>query len=135
MPRPAPFVPPDHISGMPHPSLNRLREICLALPDAHEVESWQAPTFRVKNKIFAMYSDPSDAQHSGGRPSVWLKAAPGNQGFLMDADPDRYFSPPYVGPSGWVGVRLDKRPRWKEIAEMVGEAYQLALPKRKRPTR
>lgn len=113
-----------------HPSLDRLRTICLALPDAHEVEAWGAPTFRVKNKIFAMYADASDAKHSGGRPAAWLKAAPGNQAFLMDADPDRYFKPPYVGPSGWVGVWLDKRPRWKEITEMVEEAWRLTAPKR-----
>lgn len=120
---------------MPHPSLDRLREICLALPDAHEVEAWEAPTFRVKNKIFAMYSDPSDATHSGGRPAVWLKAGPGNQELLIAAEPDRYFKPPYVGPSGWVGVRLDKRPSWKEVAEMVREAYEMTVPKKKRPPR
>lgn len=114
-----------------HPSLARLRTICLALPDAHEVEAWGAPTFRVKNKIFAMYSDPSDATHSGGRPAVWLKAGPGNQEMLIAADPDRYFKPPYVGPSGWVGVRLDRRPRWEEIAEMVREAHEMTVKKRR----
>lgn len=114
---------------MPHPSLERLRAICLALPDAHEVASWGAPTFRVKTRIFAMYSDPSDVTHSGGRPAVWLKAGPGNQEFLVAADADRYFSPPYVGSRGWIGVRLDKRPRWKDIAELVRESYGMTVAK------
>jgi predicted DNA-binding protein (MmcQ/YjbR family) len=115
----------------PHPSLDRLREICLALPDAHEVEAWGAPTFRVKNKIFAMYSDPTDHQHSGGRPGIWLKASPSNQEMLIAAESTRFFKPPYVGPKGWVGIWLDKRPRWKEVAEMVRESYEMTVPKAK----
>lgn len=107
--------------------LPRLRAICLALPGAHEVEAWGAATFRVK-KIFAMYSAASDVQHSGGRPGVWLKAAPGNQQLMVRDRPDRFFVPPYVGPSGWIGVRLDKRPSWSEVAELVEESWRLIAP-------
>ncbi len=107
--------------------LPRLRELCLALPSAHEVEAWGAPTFRVK-KIFAMYSAAADVQHSGGRPGVWLKAAPGNQQLMVRDRPDRFFVPPYVGPSGWIGVRLDKRPSWTEVAELVEESWRLVAP-------
>ena len=108
--------------------LPRLRAICLALPGAHEVEAWDAPTFRVKNKLFAMYSAASDTKHSGGRPGVWLKAAPGNQQLMVRDRPDRFFVPPYVGPSGWIGVRLDKRPSWKEVTELVEESWRLIAP-------
>lgn len=114
---------------MPHPALARLRAICLALPDATEVAAWGAPTFRV-GKIFAMYSDPSDHQHSGGRPGVWLKAAPGNQELMVRDRPERFFVPPYVGPSGWIGVWLDKRVSWKEVKQLVEESYRRVAPKR-----
>lgn len=114
---------------MPHPALARLRAICLSLPDSTEVEAWGAPTFRV-GKIFAMYSDPSDHQHSGGRPGVWLKAAPGNQELMVRDRPERFFVPPYVGPSGWIGVWLDKRVSWKEVRQLVTDSYRLVAPKR-----
>jgi hypothetical protein len=108
--------------------LPRLRALCLALPEAHEVEAWDAPTFRVKNKLFAMYSAASDTKHSGGRPGVWLKAAPGNQQLMIRDRPDRFFVPPYVGTVGWIGVRLDKRPSWSEVAELVEESWRLVAP-------
>ena len=113
---------------MPGP-LDRLRKICLALPEAHEVEAWGAPTFRVKNKLFAMYASPTD-HHGGGRPGVWVKSNHVNQDLLIHEDPDRYFSPPYVGPSGWVGIRLDKKPDWAVVAELIRDAYLLTAPKR-----
>jgi hypothetical protein len=119
---------------MPQSPLDRARAICLALPDAHEVEAWGAPTFRVKNKIFAMYADPND-HHGGGRPGLWLKAAPGNQEAMIAAEPERYFKPPYVGPKGWVGVWLDKRPRWSDVTELVADSYAMTAPKPKRVAR
>src|SRR5436305_2302686 len=90
----------------PADPLARLRKICLALPEAHEVEAWGAPTFRVKNKIFAMYAGRSD--HRGGEQiSVWVKATPVNQRLMVEAEPEQFFVPSYVGPSGWVGVWLE----------------------------
>ena len=114
---------------MPPSPIARLRKICLALPEAHEVEAWGEPTFRVKNKLFAMYSH-AENHHGGGRPAVWAKAAPGNQTLMVKSDPDRFFVPPYVGPSGWIGIRLDKNPDWKEVAELMKDAYRLIAPKR-----
>lgn len=114
---------------MPPRPLTRLRKLCLALPEAHEVIAWNAPTFRVRNKLFAMYADAGD-HHGGGRHGVWLKAAQGNQQLMVRADPGRYFVPPYVGPSGWVGVWLDRNPDWSEIRELVTDAYRLIAPKR-----
>jgi hypothetical protein len=109
--------------------LNRLRRMCLALPEAHEVEAWGAPTFRVRNKQFAMYAAPED-HHGGGRPAVWVKAVPGEQAVRIAADPDRFFSPPYVGPSGWVGVRLDGRVAWDDLEDLLREGYRLAAPRK-----
>jgi predicted DNA-binding protein (MmcQ/YjbR family) len=117
---------------MPTPSpLARLRKICLALPEAHEVEAWGEPTFRVKNKLFAMYAQASN-HHGSGHHAVWIKSTPINQGFLLQAKPKRYFSPPYVGPSGWIGVRLDGRVNWTDVAELLRDAYDLTAPKSKR---
>jgi hypothetical protein len=109
--------------------LGRLREICLALPEAHEVEAWSAPTFRINNKIFAMYSTPG-SHHSGGRPGVWLLSVPVEQDFVIRARPDRYFKPPYVGPSGWIGVWLDKSPPWSEVTELIKDAFRRRAPKK-----
>jgi hypothetical protein len=112
---------------MPPRPLTRLRRICLALPQAHEVEAWGEPTFRVRNKLFAMFAS-AGTHHGAGRPAVWCKAAAGNQGLMVRASPDRFFVPPYVGPSGWVGVWLDIDPDWAEVAELMRDAYVLVAP-------
>lgn len=114
---------------MPPSPLTRLRRLCLKLPEAHEVEAWGEPTFRVRNKLFAMYAAP-DNHHGGGRPAVWCKAAPGNQALMVRAEPERYFVPPYVGPSGWVGLWLDRAPEWSEVEDLLRDSYRLVAPKK-----
>ncbi len=109
--------------------LVRLRKICLSLPETHEQEAWGAATFRVKGKIFAMYSS-ADGSHSGGRPAVWMLSVGVEQDFVIRARPDRYFKPPYVGPSGWIGAYLDKNPPWAEIEELVRDAWRRRAPKK-----
>lgn len=109
--------------------LTRLRRLCLGLPEAHEVEAWGEPTFRVRNKLFAMYADAAD-HHGGGRYAVWCKAAPGNQALMVKAAPDRFFVPPYVGPSGWVGVYLDAGTDWDELAGLLRDSWRLTAPKK-----
>jgi predicted DNA-binding protein (MmcQ/YjbR family) len=115
----------------PNP-LARVRKICLAFPEAHEVEAWGEPTFRIKNKIFAMYASAS-THHGRGRPSVWCMAGPGNQELMVRARPERFFAPPYVGPSGWIGIYLDRRVSWTEVADLLHDAYLLRAPRPKRP--
>ena len=112
---------------MPPSPLPKLRKLCLSLPEAHEVETWGEPTFRVRNKLFAMYA--AVGHHTAGRPAVWLKAAPGNQPFMVAHRPERFFVPPYVGPSGWVGVWLDAAD-WDELRELLADAWRLTAPKR-----
>jgi predicted DNA-binding protein (MmcQ/YjbR family) len=102
----------------------RLREICLALPEATERETWEAPTFRILDKIFAM------PRSRDGHPSVWCKAASGVQQTLIGSDPTHYFFPPYVGPKGWIGIRLDGDLPWEDIADHIHESYRLIAPKR-----
>ena len=98
----------------------RLRAICMALPEAEERETWETPTFRVRGKIFAMASDGA----------VWCKAPPGAQAVLVGADPGRFFAPPYVGPKGWIGIRLQDRPDWDEVAALLRRSYRLVAPRR-----
>ena len=114
---------------MPPSPIARLRKICLALPDAHEVEAWGEPTFRVNNKLFAMFA--RGGTHHAEVDSVWIKATAINQGFIIASKPKRYFSPPYVGPSGWVGAKLEGRVNWTEIADLLRDAYELTLVKKK----
>ena len=110
-------------------ALARLRKLCLALPEAHEVEAWGEPTFRVRNKLFAMYADASN-HHGGGRHSAWCKATHMTQDLLVREQPDRFFVPPYVGPSGWVGVYLDAKTDWPALAELLHDGYRMVAPKR-----
>ena len=115
---------------MPPAPIVRLRRLALALPDAHEVEAWGEPTFRVKNKMFATYANAAN-HHGAGRPSAWIKAAPGNQAMMVKAAPDRFFVPPYVGPSGWIGVYLDEDAvDWAEVGELLADGWRLVAPKR-----
>lgn len=104
--------------------IERLRRICLALPEATETLTWDAPTFRVRKKIFAM------PRLHDGRPAVWVKAPPHAQEILIGADPTRFFAPPYVGPKGWVGMCLDRDPDWEEVRTLVVRSYRLIAPKR-----
>ena len=114
---------------MPSP-LPRLRKLCLSLPETHEVEAWGEPTFRIKGgKIFAMYASAKN-QHGAGRDSVWIKATKDNQELMIRSKPDRFFKPPYVGPSGWVGVYLDKSPDWNEVLELLRDGWQQIVPKK-----
>jgi hypothetical protein len=114
---------------MPPRALTRVRKLCLALPEAHEVEAWGEPTFRVRNKLFAMYASPGN-HHGAGRPAVWCKASPTNQALMVKAEPGRFFVPPYVGPSGWVGMWLDGPVAWDDLAELLRDGYVLTAPKR-----
>ena len=124
-------MPPKKTRKSQQSPADQVRSICLALPEAHEVEAWGEPTFRVRNKMFAMYAS-SDTHHGGGRPSVWVKSTLVNQDLLVRWQPGRYFVPPYVGPSGWIGIYLDKRPSWKTVSEILRDAYLLILPKKLR---
>lgn len=110
-----------------NPAIKRLREICLALPEATEKEAWGECTFRVGGKMFAM---TDNNHHNSGHVAVWIKAPVMVQEILVGSDPKRFFKPPYVGPKGWVGVRLDMRVRWDELAAILNDGYQMSAPKR-----
>jgi hypothetical protein len=105
-------------------ALKRVRALCLALPEATERLSHGAPTFFVKKSFLMFHND----HHGDGRLAIWCAAPEGAQTAMIGADPERFFRPPYVGPSGWIGVRLDVRPDWDEIAGIIEDAYRHVAP-------
>lgn len=104
--------------------IERLRRFCLDLPEAIERETWESPTFRVRDKIFAMLSLSND------RPAAWCKSTPHLQAALIANDPIHYFSPPYLGHKGWIGIILNGDLPWDEIADHLQESYRMIAPKR-----
>ena len=106
--------------------LARLREICLALPETSERLSHGAPSFFVREKrCFLMVLDD---HHGDGRFAIWCAAPQGLQSMLVEADPERFFVPPYVGHRGWLGLRLDRALDWDELAGIVEDAYAEVAP-------
>ena len=108
--------------------LDRLRAVCMALPEAEERLSHGSPTwFIAGKKTFVTYVDD---HHGDGILGFWCAAPPGVQQELVGEEPERFFRPPYVGGRGWLGVRLDRSPDWTEVAEIVEDAYRtVASPK------
>jgi len=108
--------------------LERLRALCLALPETSERLSHGAPSFFVRGKkCFLMLLDD---HHGDGVFGIWCAAPPGNQELLVQVDPARFFRPPYVGHRGWLGVRLNDGVDWDELAGIVEEAFATVAPKR-----
>lgn len=108
--------------------VERLRAICLALPEVTERVSHGAPTRFVRDKRTVVTAFP-DGHHHNGFPHLWCAAPPGAREEMIDSDPDRFFRPPYVGHRGWLGVRLDGAVDWDEIEAIREEAYRVVAPK------
>jgi predicted DNA-binding protein (MmcQ/YjbR family) len=119
--KPVTLHPVRKLSVKDNALVERLRKLCLALPEANERVSHGEPTwFAGKGKVFAMLDNHHHgAEHLG----VWLPQPRGVQERLISAEPARFYRPPYVGPKGWVGVVLDTAPDWKRVAELVRDAY------------
>ena len=108
---------------------DRLRAICLALPEVTERPSHGAPTWFVRDKS-SFVTLWRHGHHANQFPHLWCAAPPGAQAELAAAEPDRFFRPPYVGGRGWIGVRLDRAIDWTEIAEICQDAYRVIAPAR-----
>lgn len=108
-------------------TLERLRQLCLALPETTERLSHGEPTWFVRGKkTFVMYAN----HHHDDRLSFWCAAPDGAQDALVGSDPERFFVPPYVGHRGWLGVRLDVPVDWDQIADLVTDAYRAVAPRK-----
>jgi uncharacterized protein YdhG (YjbR/CyaY superfamily) len=110
--------------------LERVRRFCAALPSVTEKLSHGAPAFFVqKDKgVFAMFADN---HHEDGHLAVWLPVPEGLQSALIEEEPATYFKPPYVGPSGWVGIEL-ARIRDDALEGHLREAWQMVTRKVKK---
>jgi predicted DNA-binding protein (MmcQ/YjbR family) len=104
--------------------LERVRALCLALPEAREKITWETPTFRVREKMFALCGTGS------GRLAVTVKAPRGAQEVLVAYDSARYFVPAYVGKAGWVGIALEGRIDWDQVAALIEQSWRLVAPKK-----
>ena len=107
--------------------LERLRRICLDLPETTERPSHGEPSWFVRDKKqFVMLAD----HHHDDRFGFWCAAPPGVQEELVATEPERYFRPPYVGGRGWLGVYLDVPVDWDVIADLVEDTFRMVAPKR-----
>ena len=112
-----------------NPAIKKLRAVCLALGQVVEKEAWGECTFRVVNgPMFAM---TDNNHHQSGHVAVWVKAPAMAQEILISSDSKRFFKPPYMGHKGWVGVRLDRKPDWEQLAAILKDGYEMSLPARK----
>ena len=112
--------------GMTDP-LEKLRSLCLALPETTERLSHGEPTWFIRDKkTFVMYAN----HHHDDRLAFWCAAPDGAQDALVTSDPERFFVPPYVGHRGWLGVRLDVPVDWDQIEDLVVAAYRMVAPKK-----
>lgn len=108
-------------------ALAGVREICLALPEVSERLSHGSPAWFVREKrTVAMFVDD---HHGDGILGIWCPAHPGVQEEMVALEPDRFFRPPYVGPSGWLGVRLDRDVDWDEVRGILTDSFRKVAPK------
>lgn len=105
--------------------LERVRAICLDLRDVTEKPSHGEPAWFVSGRLFAMFAN----EHHDNRIAVWCAAPEGAQQAMIASDPEHYFRPPYVGPSGWIGVYLDVPLQWSDVADALADAHKTVLAK------
>ena len=108
--------------------VDRLRRLCISLPEVTERLSHGEPTWFVRGKsTFVMFADC----HHDDRVAFWCAAPSGVQTAFVAEEPERYFRPPYVGGRGWLGVYLDvEEVDWDRIADVVVDAYRVIAPQR-----
>jgi hypothetical protein len=104
----------------------RVRAICMALPEVTEKVSHGAPAFFVRKQFVMLWAE---GHHDHHFPHLWCAAPPGVQAELIDTEPRRFFRPPYVGGRGWIGMRLDGRVDWAEVAAVCRDGYRAVAPK------
>jgi hypothetical protein len=109
-------------------ALREVRRICGDLPEVTERLSHGSPTFFIRDK--QTLCTLLDNHHGAHGVAIWVPAPKGVQEQLVEAEPDRFFRPPYVGGRGWVGLRLDIEPDWDEVASILDDAYRLIAPKK-----
>ncbi len=116
---------------MSEDQVERVRRICLALPETSERLSHGEPTFFVHKKVFVMFANN---HHNDGHIAVWLAAPPGFQAGLIETAPQTFFKPPYVGTRGWLGIELGQVSD-ADLKMYIHIAWELIAPQRVRAQR
>jgi hypothetical protein len=117
---------------VPKPSrqerLDGLARICLALPETRREDKGSHCAFLVGKKTFAYYLDN---HHGDNIVSVCCKVLPGENVFLVESNPARFYLPAYIGPRGWIGLRMDlPKLNWSEAKELILGSYLQLAPKK-----
>lgn len=115
-----------------HAERERVRRLCLAMPEATERTSHGEAAWFVK-KQFVMFAD----HHHDDRVGIWAAAPENAQARWLELAADRFFLPPYVGVRGWIGVYLDlvltgdaEKAHRDDLAEIIEDAYRHVAPAR-----
>ncbi len=109
--------------------IDRIRRICLAFSETSEKLSHGEPTWFARKRVFATLSDN---HHNDGNVAVLCPVPEGAQAALIEAYPEHIYKPPYVGSSGWIGIRLNTGFEWKMIAALLDQAHAMAMEKQRR---
>lgn len=124
--------PDRHFSAAGEKALAKVRAICHGFPDVTDRLSHGAPTFWIREKkTFVMFVED---HHHDGRLAVWCAAPPGAMDAMIGSDPKRFYRPAYVAHRGWVGMLLDSKPDWGQVAAVLEDAYHtvvVTLPERR----
>ena len=108
--------------------MEKAAAICLSLPNVTRADMGDHASFRIGGKIFAYLLNN---HHGDGIVGLWCRALPGDNQRLIESNPRKFYLPAYVGPRGWVGLRLDSRTvDWAEVRELVRGSYLLAAPRK-----
>ena len=108
--------------------LERLSSICLSLPEAVREDMDSHASFKVGRKTFAYYLND---HHGDGIVSMCCKVLPGDNERLIDSNPQKFYMPAYIGPRGWVALRLDRTTvDWSEVKELIRGSYEQSAPKK-----
>jgi hypothetical protein len=108
--------------------LEALTKICLALPEARREDKGSHSAFLVGKRTFAYYLNN---HHNDNIISVCCKVLPGENHFLVESGPGRFYLPAYIGSRGWIGLRMDRATlNWTEVKELIRGSYLQIAPKR-----
>src|ERR1700689_1204065 len=108
--------------------LRALTDICLSLPETRREDKESHSAFLVGKKTFAYYLNN---HHGDNIISMCCKVLPGENGFLVESGPGRFYLPAYIGSRGWIGLRMDLATlNWTEVKELIRGSYIQTAPKR-----
>lgn len=118
------------MSPNPEAVLAKVRELAMVLPEAEETTSHDAPGFRIAGGRFFAYFWHD--HHGDGETAVMVKTTGlDEQAMLIEAEPDLYYKPPYLGPSGWVAIRVGGDDvDWDRVGDRIAASWEMVAPRR-----